>query len=188
MANSRRNQGGRSNKHVGTRQLVDLVDEYEAVERLESMEDPLVLVLDGIQDPHNLGACLRSAAAAGVDFVFAPIKHTASVTETVRKISTGGADHVPFIKVGNLGQLLENLKKAGLWIVGTGDEESQLLYEVDMKGPLAIVMGSEAKGVREKIAEKCDYLVRIPMIGKMDCLNLSVATGVCLFEAVRQRL
>lgn len=188
MANSRRNLGGRANKHVGKKQRVDLVDEREAVARIAEMENPIVLVLDQVEDPHNLGACLRSAAAAGVDYVFAPIKGAVGVTETVRKISTGGADHVPYLQVGNLNQLLVRLKDAGLWLVGTGDEESQLIYEVDMKGPLGIVMGSEARGLREKVAEKCDFLVKIPMIGQMDCLNLSVATGVCLFEAVRQRL
>ncbi len=188
MANSRRNLGGRENRHVSKKQLVEPMDESEALARIEALENPLVLILDRVEDPHNLGACLRSAAAAGVDFVFAPLKHTVGVTETVRKISTGGSDHVPYIQVGNLNQLLTRLKDAGLWLVGTGDEESKLLYEVDLKGPLGIVMGSEARGLREKIAEKCDFLVRIPMMGPMDCLNLSVATGVCLFEAVRQRL
>jgi len=152
------------------------------------MDMPFVLVLDGVQDPHNLGACLRSADAAGVDFAFAPKKHTAGLTETVRRISCGGADGVPYIQVGNLNQLLSSLHDCGLQLVGTGDEASEVLYTVSMTGPLGLVMGSEGRGLRQKIAEKCDHLVRIPMLGQTDCLNVSVATGVCLFEAVRQRL
>lgn len=161
--------------------------ENEAYTHLEGIEDPFILAIDGVQDPHNLGACLRSADAAGVDIVFAPSKGTTGITETVRNISTGAADNIPYVQVTNLNRTLEKLKDMGFWLVGTGDEESQLLYEVDFKGKIGLVMGSEAKGLRQKTAEKCDFLVRIPMLGQVDCLNLSVATGVCLFEAVRQR-
>lgn len=188
MSRAHRNQGGRQNRHSANKIEVEPLSENEILERLEQIENPFVLILDRIQDPHNLGACLRSADAAGVDFVFAPRKHTVGVTETVRRIACGGADRVPYTQVGNLGLLLERLKKMGIWLVGTGDEESKLLYDVDLRGPLGIVMGSESTGVRQKNAEKCDHLVRIPMQGSTDCLNLSVATGVCLFEAVRQRL
>ena len=161
--------------------------EQEALDRVAELEEPLVLVLDGVQDPHNLGACLRSANAAGVDVVIAPRKGTSGVTETVRHIACGGADHTPYVQVGNLNRFLEKLQKLDLHLVGTGDAASQLIYETELSGPLALVMGSEARGLRTKTAEKCDALVRLPMLGEVDCLNLSVATGVCLYEAIRQR-
>lgn len=188
MSKARGKAQARENRHTPERLLFEPMSPEQALEKLETLSNPFVLIIDGVQDPHNLGACLRSADAAGVDIVFAPEKHTVGLTETVRRIACGGADRVPYIQVGNLGQIMDRLKSMGIWLVGTGDEESQLLYQVDMQGPLAIVMGSEAKGLRQKIAERCDHLVRIPMLGKTDCLNLSVATGVCLFEAVRQRL
>jgi len=187
MAKRHYTKDGRQNAHAADRVQVEPMDEKQFLAALREMDDPFVLIIDGVQDPHNLGACLRSADAAGVDFVVAPQKHTVGVTETVRRIACGGADYVPYIQVQNLNRTLEKLKEAGLWIVGTGDEESQLLYEVDMKGPLAIVLGREDLGVRRSIADKCDFLVKIPMNGHVDCLNLSVAAGVCLFEAVRQR-
>jgi len=163
------------------------MNESDAYQHIQTLQEPFILLIDGVQDPHNLGACLRSANAAGVDLVLAPQKGTTGITETVRNIACGGADHIPYVQVGNLNRALEKLKAMDIWIVGTGDEESQLLYEVDLKGRLAFVMGSEARGLRQKVAEKCDFLVRIPMLGQVDCLNLSVATGVCLYEAVRQR-
>jgi len=150
-------------------------------------EDPFLLVLDGIQDPHNLGACLRSADAAGVHAVIAPKDRAVSITETVRTVARGAAESIPFIQVTNLARTIKELQKEGIWFVATADEASQSLYEVEMSGPLAIVIGSEGKGVRRLTAEYCDFLVRIPMAGKVECLNASVATGVCLFEAVRQR-
>jgi 23S rRNA (guanosine2251-2'-O)-methyltransferase len=187
MSKRRYGQQGRENAHFGDRVAIEPMDEKQFLAKLRETDDPFVLVIDGVQDPHNLGACLRSADAAGVDFVVAPQKHTVGLTETVRRIACGGADRVPYIQVQNLNRTLEKMKEIGLWIVGTGDQESQLLYEVDMKGPLAIVLGREDLGVRKAIADKCDFLVKIPMLGHVDCLNLSVATGVCLFEAVRQR-
>ena len=149
---------------------------------------PLLLVLDGIQDPHNLGACLRSADAAGVHAVIVPKDRAVHLTETVRKIACGAAETVPFVAVTNLSRCLKDLKKAGLWLVGTADQATQSLYDVELTGPTAIVMGAEGAGVRRLTEEACDFLVRIPMAGSVECLNVSVATGVCLFECVRQRL
>ncbi|MEM8549338.1 MAG: 23S rRNA (guanosine(2251)-2'-O)-methyltransferase RlmB [Verrucomicrobiota bacterium] len=187
MAKRTYSRDARHNAHAADRVQLEPMNEKQFLAALKEIDEPFVLVIDGVQDPHNLGACLRSADAAGVDFVVAPQKHTVGLTETVRRIACGGADHVPYIQVQNLNRTLEKLKEAGLWLVGTGDEEAQLLYEVDMKGPLAIVLGREDTGVRKSIADKCDFLVKIPMNGTVECLNLSVATGVCLFEAVRQR-
>ena len=163
------------------------MNESDAYDYLKTLEEPFILIIDGVQDPHNLGACLRSADAAGVDLVFAPQKGTTGITETVRNISCGGADRIPYVQVGNLSRTLEKLKELDIALVGTGDAASQPLYEVELTGKLAIVMGSEARGLRQKTAQKCDVLVRIPMLGQVECLNLSVATGICLFEAVRQR-
>lgn len=149
---------------------------------------PFVLILDCVQDPHNLGAILRTADAAGVHVVVAPKDKSVGITETVRRVSVGAADHVPFAQVTNLARTMEQLKEAGLWLVGTSDHKaSKSLYELDLKGPLAIVMGAEEKGMRRLTEEHCDFLARIPMSGKVECLNVSVATGVCLYEAVRQR-
>lgn len=184
---SHRRRSFRSNAHVAERTQNTKMNESDAYSYLKTLLEPFVLILDGVQDPHNLGACLRSADAAGVDLVFAPQKGTTGITETVRNISCGGADRIPYVQVGNLNRMLEKLKELDIGLVGTDGEASKLLYEVELKGKLAIVMGSEARGLRQKTAEKCDFLVRIPMLGQVDCLNLSVATGVCLFEAVRQR-
>jgi len=179
----------RANAHVAQRQVVDRIDEDELITLLENLdEDPFVLALDQVQDPHNLGACLRSAEAAGCHAVMAPQHRTVGITDTVRRVSVGAADEIPYVQVVNLGRTLDRFKEIGIWLVGTGDEESQLIYEVDMRGPLCLVLGSEGEGIRSKTARKCDHLVKIPMLGAVDCLNVSVATGVCLFEAVRQRL
>ena len=149
---------------------------------------PLVLVLDSIQDPHNLGAILRTADAAGVHAVVAPKDKAVGITETVPRISVGAADQVPFAQVTNLARTMEKLKAAGIWLVGTSDHAtSKSIYELDLKGPLAIIMGAEEKGMRRLTEDNCDFLASIPMSGKVECLNVSVATGVCLFEAVRQR-
>ncbi len=148
---------------------------------------PFVLILDCVQDPHNLGAILRTADGAGVHAVVAPKDKAAGITETVRRISAGAADHVPFVQVTNLARTMERLKKAGLWLVGTSDHADKSLYDLDLKGPLAIVLGAEEKGMRRLTEENCDFLARIPMAGKTECLNVSVSAGVCLYEAVRQR-
>ena len=150
-------------------------------------QPPLLLVLDGVTDPHNLGACLRSADAAGVAAVVAPRDRAAGLTPVVRKVAAGAAESVPFVAVVNLARTLRELKERGVWLVGTDDEAERTLYDVDMTGPTAIVMGSEGEGLRRLTREACDELVRIPMGGAVESLNVSVAAGVALFEAVRQR-
>jgi 23S rRNA (guanosine2251-2'-O)-methyltransferase len=158
-------------------------------EALESMAErpPLLLVLDGVTDPHNLGACLRSADAAGVAAVVAPRDRAAGLSPVVRKVAAGAAESVPFIAVVNLARTLRELKERGVWLVGTDDEAERTLFDVDMTGPTAVVMGSEGEGLRRLTREACDELVRIPMGGAVESLNVSVAAGVALFEAVRQR-
>ena len=156
-------------------------------EILPAADAPFVLILDQVQDPHNLGACLRSADAAGVNALIAPKNHSVSLTETVRRVACGGAESVPFVQVTNLARTMKRLQETGLWLVGTDDTGEKSLYEIDLKGPLGIVMGAEGKGMRRLTAESCDFLAKIPMKGSVECLNVSVATGVCLFEAVRQR-
>ena len=163
-------------------------DESNLQDLLDSTDAPFFLVLDGVQDPHNLGACLRTADGAGVDAVIAPRNRAVGMTETVSRISCGAAENVPFIQVTNIVRTLKELQKNGVWIVGTADgTESSSLYDVDFKGPMALVMGAEGAGLRRLTQETCDLVVQIPMQGKVDCLNVSVATGVCLYEALRQR-
>ena len=148
---------------------------------------PLLLVLDGVQDPHNLGACLRAADAAGVCAVVAPRDRAAGLTAVARKVAAGAAETVPFIAVVNLARALRALKERGVWVVGTHDQASTSLYEADLAGPTALVLGSEGEGLRRLTRECCDQLVAIPMAGAVESLNVSVATGVVLYEAVRQR-
>ncbi len=148
---------------------------------------PFLLILDQVQDPHNLGACLRTADAAGVHAVIAPKDRAVSLTDTVKRISTGAAEHVPFAQVTNLARTMDQLKERGIWLIGTAGEAEQNIYQIDLTGPLALVMGFEGSGLRRLTREKCDMLARIPMFGSIESLNVSVATGVCLFEAVRQR-
>jgi 23S rRNA (guanosine2251-2'-O)-methyltransferase len=148
---------------------------------------PLLLVLDGVQDPHNLGACLRSADAAGVHAVLAPRDRAAGLTPVVRKVAAGGADAVPFIAVVNLARTLRDLRSRGLWLAGLDAEGETTIYDADFRGPLAVVLGAEGQGLRRLTRENCDQLVSIPMAGSVESLNVSVATGVVLFEAVRQR-
>ncbi len=179
----------RENRHVKeTEKCQPALDEDELMAIVAQHETPFVLVLDCVQDPHNLGAILRTADAAGVHAVVAPKDKAVGITETVRRVSVGAADVVPFAQVTNLARAMDKLKAAGLWLVGTSDHAtSKSIYELDLKGPLALVMGAEEKGMRRLTEENCDFLARIPMAGKVECLNVSVATGVCLFEAVRQR-
>lgn len=182
----------RENRHVRQREsehASPALDEADLMAIVAANPVPFLLILDCVQDPHNLGAILRSADGAGVHCVVAPKDKSCGLTETVRRISVGAADHVPFAQVTNLARTIQQLKKAGLWIVGTSDHAaSKSLYELDLTGPIAIVMGSEDKGMRRLTAENCDFLASIPMAGSVACLNVSVATGVCLFEAVRQRI
>jgi 23S rRNA (guanosine2251-2'-O)-methyltransferase len=149
--------------------------------------DALLLVLDGITDPHNLGACLRSAEAAGVTAVVVPKDKAAGITPTVRRAASGAADRVAFFAVTNLARTLKAIKQQGVWLVGLDGESKQSLYSIDLKGPIAIVLGSEGEGMRRLTSESCDFLARIPMRGDVESLNVSVATGVVLFEALRQR-
>ncbi len=147
----------------------------------------LLLVLDGVTDPHNLGACLRSAAAAGVTAVIVPKDRAVGLTPVVRRASAGGADRVPLVAVTNLARTLRTLKDAGVWITGLDGETDQSLYALDLKGPVALVLGSEGEGMRRLTRENCDFIAKIPMPGEMESLNVSVAAGVVLFEALRQR-
>ena len=148
----------------------------------------LVLILDGVQDPHNLGACLRSAAAAGVTAVVIPKDKSATVNATVRKTSAGAADRIPVVAVTNLARCLRDLQKQGVWLYGLAGEAEASLYSVDLRGNVGLVLGGEGDGLRRLTREHCDGLVKIPMPGDIESLNVSVATGVTLFEAVRQRL
>ena len=164
-------------------------DEHELEGLVEAAEGrALVLVLDGVQDPHNLGACLRSAAAAGATAVVFPKDKAVQVNATVRKTSSGAADTLPIFSVTNLSRTLRDLQKAGVWIYGFAGDADASLYALDLKGNVALVMGSEGDGLRRLTRENCDQLVKIPMPGKFESLNVSVATGIALFEAVRQRL
>ena len=149
---------------------------------------PLLLVLDGVTDPHNLGACLRSADAAGVDAVIIPKDKSVGLNATVRKVACGAAETVTLVAVTNLARCLDKLKEQGVWLVGAADQADSSLYEQDLAGPIALVMGSEGSGLRRLTRESCDFLVSIPMAGALSSLNVSLATGVCLFEARRQRI
>lgn len=177
-------------KHQGIVALLANNFEYRETDLkqlIERAEKPLLLILDGVTDPHNLGACLRSADAAGVDVVIAPRDNAASLTPAVRKVACGAAEVVPFVQVTNLARTLRDLKEWGVWIVGTAGEADMLIYEQDLSGPIAIAMGAEGSGLRRLTREHCDFLVKLPMAGSVSSLNVSVATGICLFEAVRQR-
>lgn len=155
---------------------------------LDALSEPaFLLILDGVQDPHNLGACIRTAEAAGVHAVIAPKDRASSMTATAIKISSGAAERLPFIQVTNLARLLRELQQRGVWLVGTSGDSETTLYNADLKGPLAVILGAEGKGIRRLTREHCDQVVYIPMQGEAESLNVSVAAGVCLFEAARQR-
>ena len=165
----------------------EVLDERGLLAHLQGIDQPLVLVLDGVTDPHNLGACLRSADAAGVSAVVVPKDRSADLGPTVSKVACGAAESIPFARVTNLSRTLEKLKAAGLWLVGTTGEADTTVYDQDLTGPLCLVMGAEGEGMRRLTLENCDFLVKLPMAGTVESLNGSVATGICLFEAVRQR-
>jgi len=154
---------------------------------LNNTDQPFLLILDGVTDPHNLGACIRSADAAGVHAVIVPKDNAASLTPVVRKVACGAAETMPLIQVTNLARTMREIQERGIWIYGTAGEASQPLYETTMTGPVAIVMGAEGSGMRRLTREHCDYLVSLPMAGSVSSLNVSVTTGICLFEVVRQR-
>lgn len=179
----------RANRHVQeVEKIAPAMDEDDVIALVREKTKPFILILDCVQDPHNLGAILRTADGAGVDVVIAPKDKAVGITETVRRISVGAADHIPFAQVTNLARTMERLKEMGVWIVGTSDKASKSLFDLDLKGPIALVTGSEEKGMRRLTEENCDFLARLPMKGNVGCLNASVATGICLYEAVRQRL
>jgi 23S rRNA (guanosine2251-2'-O)-methyltransferase len=148
---------------------------------------PLLLILDGVTDPHNLGACLRVADGAGAHAIVAPKDHAVGVNATVAKVASGAAETVPYIMVTNLARTLNELKDFEIRIIGTSDDAEQTLYDLDLTGPVAFVLGSEGDGMRQLTRKTCDQLVRIPMAGAVESLNVSVAAGICLFEALRQR-
>ena len=156
-------------------------------EKLSAGEVPLLLLLDGIQDPHNLGACMRTADAAGVDAVIVPRHGAAGLGPTVSKVAAGAAEHLPFAPVANLGRVLDWLGDYGVTRISTSDQADQSLYEADLTGPIVLVMGQEHKGVGKGVARRCDILISLPMLGEVASLNVSVATGICLYEARRQR-
>ena len=165
------------------------LDESALKSLLESLnEPPFLLILDGVQDPHNLGACFRSADAAGVHAIIAPKDKSVGLTATVSKVASGAVETVPFVQVTNLARTIDMLKAAGIWIFGAAGEAQQTLYETELSGPIAIVLGAEGAGMRRLTREHCDVLVKIPMFGSVSSLNVSVATGIFLFEAVRQRI
>ncbi len=176
-------------RHQG---VVARVDELPGPADLHAVLDavegaPLVLALDGVTDPHNLGAILRTADAAGVHLVIAPKDHAVGLNATVARVASGAADTVPYLMVTNLVRSLRELQERGLWVIGTDDQAEADLYGADWRQPLVLVLGAEGHGMRRLVRETCDQLVRIPMAGAVESLNVSVAAGVCLFEAVRQR-
>lgn len=166
-------------RHLNDKDLPILLDAIEG--------SPLLLILDGVTDPHNLGACLRSADAAGVHAVIVPKDKSASLNATVRKVACGAADVIPLVQVTNLARTMRELQERGIWIYGTAGEAEQSIYETKLSGAIALVMGAEGKGMRRLTREHCDELIKLPMAGSVSSLNVSVATGVCLFEIVRQR-
>jgi 23S rRNA (guanosine2251-2'-O)-methyltransferase len=161
------------------RSLDDLLDQVEG--------PPLLLVLDGVTDPHNLGACLRVADGAGAHAVIAPKDHAAGINATVAKVASGAAETMPYFMVTNLARTLGELKERSIWCIGTSDDAPKTIYQVDLRGPTALVLGAEGQGMRQLTRKTCDELVGIPMLGAVESLNVSVASGVCLYEAVRQR-
>jgi 23S rRNA (guanosine2251-2'-O)-methyltransferase len=169
----------RARQPEGEGALDDLLDELPG--------PPFLLVLDGVQDPHNLGACLRTADGAGVDAVIVPRDRAAGLTATVRKVACGAAETSRLIRVTNLARTLKHLKSRGLWLVGTAEDAPQSVFEADWTGPLALVMGGEARGLRRLTRELCDALVSLPMRGAVESLNVSVATGICLYTALSRR-
>jgi 23S rRNA (guanosine2251-2'-O)-methyltransferase len=170
------------------RRQAAVVDEHSLPALLKNTNHPLLLVLDGVQDPHNLGACLRSAAAAGAAAVVVPRDSSAPLTPVARRSAAGAAESLPLVTVTNLARTLRELKDAGVWIYGASHDAEAAIYETDLSGPVALVLGGEGKGLRRLTREHCDGLFRIPMSGAVESLNVSVAAGISLFEAVRQRL
>ncbi len=185
----------RLNGMAGTDRHQGVVAKAESISLARTLDElldaidgpPLLLILDGVTDPHNLGACLRVADGAGAHAVIAPKDRSVGINTTVAKVASGAAETVPYITVTNLARTLRELQQRGIWISGTADETDKSLYQIDLAGRMAIVMGAEGEGMRRLTRETCDELVHIPMAGGVESLNVSVASGVCLYEAVRQR-
>ena len=182
-----------SHGHQGVVARVDAVAQVTSLdELLEQLEaagtaPPLLLVLDGVTDPHNLGACLRVADGAGAHAVIAPKDHAAGINATVAKVASGAAETMPYFMVTNLARTLGELKERNIWCIGTSEDAEKTIYDLDLTGPVALVLGAEGEGMRQLTRKTCDELVRIPMHGAVESLNVSVASGVCLYEALRQR-
>jgi len=181
-----------SHGHQGVVARVSAIGQVRSLdELLEQLEadgvTPLLLVLDGVTDPHNLGACLRVADGAGAHAVIAPKDHAAGINATVAKVASGAAETMPYFMVTNLARTLGELKERNIWCVGTSDDAPRTVYEADLKVPVALVLGAEGQGMRQLTRKSCDELVSIPMMGAVESLNVSVASGVCLYEALRQR-
>jgi 23S rRNA (guanosine2251-2'-O)-methyltransferase len=185
MAGSHGHQGvvARVNAVAVVTSLDELLEQLEA----SGVASPLILVLDGVTDPHNLGACLRVADGAGAHAVIAPKDHAAGINATVAKVASGAAETMPYFMVTNLARTLGELKERNIWCIGTSDDAPKTIYDVDLKGPVALVLGAEGEGMRQLTRKTCDELVSIPMHGAVESLNVSVASGVCLYEALRQR-
>ena len=179
-----------SHRHQGVAARVETIAiSHSLDDTLDAASGPaLILVLDGITDPHNLGACLRVADGAGVHAVIAPKDHAVGINATVAKVASGAADTVPYFMVTNLARTLNELKERDIRVIGTSDDARQSLYDIDLTVPVALVFGAEGSGMRQLTGKTCDTLVRLPMAGAVESLNVSVASGVCLYEAVRQRL
>jgi 23S rRNA (guanosine2251-2'-O)-methyltransferase len=160
----------------------------DLLDALEGKEAPLILVLDGVTDPHNLGACLRVADGAGAHAVIAPKDHAVGLNATVAKVASGAAETMPYLMVTNLARTLQELKERNIWVIGTSDDAPKTLFDMDLKGPTALVLGAEGAGMRQLTRKTCDELVSIPMQGAVESLNVSVASGICLYEARRQRM
>ena len=178
-----------SHGHQGVAARVEILAQTSSLDDLlDGIEGPpLLLVLDGVTDPHNLGACLRVADGAGAHAVIAPKDHAVGVNATVAKVASGAAETVPYFMVTNLARTLNELKERSIWCIGTSDGTSKTIYQADLKTPVALVMGAEGEGMRQLTRKTCDELVGIPMRGAVESLNVSVASGVCLYEALRQR-
>ena len=182
-----------SHGHQGVVARVDALAQVtsldELLENLEAsgIKNPLLLVLDGVTDPHNLGACLRVADGAGAHAVIAPKDHAAGISAIVSKVASGAAETMPYFMVTNLARTLGELKERNIWCIGTSDDAEKTIYDVDLTGPVALVLGAEGEGMRQLTRKTCDQLVSIPMHGAVESLNVSVASGVCLYEALRQR-
>ena len=175
--------------HANPQASISTLNEEEALEFMESFDgDPFVLLLDQVQDPRNFGACLRSAAGAGVDLVVMPTDRSAGLTEVVRHVAAGAAESLTLARARNLSRFMNQLKEIGIKLVGTSDQAQGSIFDSDLQGPIGLVVGAEGTGIRRLTADNCDLLANIPMSGKMDCLNVSVATGICLFEIRRQRI